>query len=480
MKRRGFLKGAALGLPTMILQADESSPPPALVRLYGRTARTDGAAAVDKMKIFTQWTGTGSAVWSVPAAHAEDYEVAVCYASGSPGSRFDVVCGNSRISAQTELTRGLFEMRDGVPESNLNNVERIYLPGTIRLTEGPNEIRLRMTDAKPGEALRLRSLELTRVAAKPALLHERDKALRARASTDWMVKSGYGLMFHWTSQSQPRSGPQKPYRDAVESFSVPKFVEAIQETGAGHVLFTVNHAVPHCPAPIRSWEKYHPGLTTSRDLLGEIATALKQSGIRFLLYINSPRFGKLAKIDPGEFLPGVTADAYVDMHVEVLEEIGRRYGSKLDGYWFDSWYQSFEQYPSIRQDRVFQACKAGNPSRTSAFNFWVLPACTDWQEYWAGEMGSPGRPASARYIEAGAGRGLQHQSLVFLDAPWVHSKPDSEMEAPRLSAETLTTYIRACMEHQGVVTVNLGVFQDGSIGPEARTLMSTVRKAIRT
>jgi hypothetical protein len=167
------------------------------------------------------------------------------------------------------------------------------------------------------------------------------------------------------------------------------------------------------------------------------------------------------------------------MHLEILGEIGRRYGRRLDGYWFDSWYQAFEHYPDIRQDLVFGACKEGNPGRITAFNFWILPCCTRWQEYWAGEIGSPEVAPESRYIRRGAGEGLQAHSLLFLDAPWVHSKPDSPMEAPRFSSDTLGNYIETCMKAQAVVTVNLGIFQEGEIGPEAAELMTAVRRRIR-
>ena len=94
-------------------------------------------------------------------------------------------------------------------------------------------------------------------------------------------------------------------------------------------------------------------------------------------------------------------------------------------------------------------------------------------------MGEPQRPAAARRIEAGAGRGPQHQSLLYLDAPWVHSMPDTEMEPPRFTAEKLIAYIRDSMSRQGVVTVNLGIYQEGNIGPQARRIMSAVRDASR-
>ena len=53
------------------------------------------------------------------------------------------------------------------------------------------------------------------------------------------------------------------------------------------------------------------------------------------------------------------------------------------------------------------------------------------------------------------------------------------MEQPRFTAEKLIAYIRDSMSRQGVVTVNLGIYQEGNIGPQARRIMSEVRKAIR-
>jgi hypothetical protein len=53
------------------------------------------------------------------------------------------------------------------------------------------------------------------------------------------------------------------------------------------------------------------------------------------------------------------------------------------------------------------------------------------------------------------------------------------MEPPRFSAEDLSNYVQSCMQNQGVVTVNLGVYQEASIGPQARELMWSVRRTVR-
>jgi len=143
----------------------------------------------------------------------------------------------------------------------------------------------------------------------------------------------------------------------------------VRATGAGYVIFTVNHADPHCPAPIRSWEKYHSGWTTKRDLIGEIADALQARGIRLMLYFASHVLGKMGETDSG---------TYLRAHQEILTEFGKRYGRKISGYWFDGWYQSLELYPDIDPRELWSAVKAGNPDRVVAYNSWIYPVETDW------------------------------------------------------------------------------------------------------
>jgi hypothetical protein len=444
---------------------------PIVYRAYASAARPDESVKLDGPKTTLQWSAAGAARWDVEIARTGDYQVALGYTCGDPGSRVELKSGDSSITALTRRTAGVFQ-------DPLLNIELVPLDGRLRLERGTPQLELTVSDPQGSHPLRLSCIELTPAADLGRVAAEQQKARATRSSTDWFVKSGYGLMFHWTAQSKPRHGPAKTYAEAVRDFPVDSFLKMVRETGAGHVLFTLNHAVPHCPAPIRAWEKFHPGLTTERDLIGELADGLHQAGKRFLLYINSPTFAKITQ-ERGVFSPNVDAKSYVEMHREILEEIGHRYGRKLDGYWFDSWYQAFQHFPDIRQDLVFHACKVGNPDRITAFNFWILPVSTPWQEYWAGEIGSPGVPPASRYIERGAGAGLQAHFLLFLDAPWVHGKPDTEMESPHFSTAALTDYIQQCMKSQAVVTVNLGIYQDGIIGPQAAECMAGVRQKIR-
>lgn len=286
-------------------------------------------------------------------------------------------------------------------------------------------------------------------------------------------------MFHWTDLTQPRDGVKKPYPEAVNTFDVTAFAKLIGEIGAAYVIFTLNHAHPHCPAPIQSWEAIHQGSTTRRDLIGEIADALEERGIRLLLYINSPVLTMLGQIgSTGLYELTCSEEQFTGIHKNVLSEIGSRYRTKLAGYWFDSWYQSLAAYPDVPIEAIYQYCKVGNPGRITAFNFWIFPVLTSWQDYWAGELNSLQSPFGSRYIERGAGTGFQAHGMLSMLPSWVHSDP-GPIPQPQFTSEDLIAHVKANMEHQAVTTINIGIYQDGSIEQSSLDMMYRLRRAIR-
>jgi len=462
--------------------------PTTVNRLYGGTADTCGSvASLDHLpkNMVMRWVGEGSLTWQVDAPESGDYEVALCYAALTEGAAVEVISGDSKAAGELHMTNGIYQDQSASERSPsdtgyLRNYERAHLKGSLSLSAGTNEIMLRVTEAKAATVIDLRSLELTPLAAKQELAAAAERAKKQRASTDWLVEAGYGVMFHWTDESQPRHGPKKPYADAVRDFDVDAFADMVEETGAGYVLLTLNHGNPHCPAPIAAWEALHPGWTTERDLVAEMAAALGERRIRLMLYIASHilmdrRFDEKPEDSIGEF--GDVEQAYAD----VLAEIGRRYGEKLAGYWFDGWDHIPTRYPDVRwpYEHLFEASKAGNPDRIISLNYWFFPDETPWQEYWAGEIDGPLKPLSGRFIEHAAGEGLQLQALIMLEDIWEHGEPDSAIPQPTFSAGELIQYVKGVMEKQGVMTINLGIYQDGGIGDESRRRMRALRRAIR-
>jgi Alpha-L-fucosidase len=492
LSRKSFLMmisgaAAALSADAGSLSFLQAAVPPATeplirgltpyIRLYGATAAEIGEnAKLDNLKISVNCKDASRIQWNVTVPEEGEYDLFISCAVPGPGFHLEVIAGLSSVRSELKLTEGVYRpTKDGW----FFNFERKRLDGRLHLTRGINPVQLQVSGADKQAVVHLRCLEVLPGSADAESTAAEQSARTHRASTDWFVKAVYGAMFHWTDFTQPRDGIKKLYPDAVNAFDVHTFARLIDEMGAGYVLLTLNHAHPHCPAPIQSWEAIHPGWTTRRDLLGDMAGALEKRGIRFLLYINSPVLTKLGDIGPtGLYELTCSEEQFAEIHKNVLTEIGSRYGDKLAGYWFDSWYQSLAAYPDVPIEAIYRYCKVGNPGRIAAFNFWIFPVLTPWQDYWAGELNALQNPFESRYIQRGAGIGLQAHGLLSMLPSWVHSET-GPIPPPQFSSEDLIAYVKANIEHQAVTTINIGIYQDGTMEQSSLDTMRQLRRAIR-
>jgi hypothetical protein len=446
------------------------------MRLYGATATAiEGNAKLDNLKISVDCKDSSRIKWNITAQEAGEYDLFISSAVPSPGFKLEVSSGLNVVKADLKLNEGVYR-----PDGEwFFNFEKSRLDGRLHLTRGVNPVTLQLSGAEKDQGVRFRCLEVLPVSARAGITAAEANARADRASTDWFVKAGYGAMFHWTDFTQPREGTKKLYPDAVDGFDVNAFASLLEEMGAGYVVFTLNHAHPHCPAPIHAWEAVHPGWTTKRDLIGDIAGALEKRGIRLILYINSPgltNFGKTG--ETGLYELTFSEEQFTEIHKNVLSEIGSRYGEKLAGYWFDSWYQSLAAYPDVPIEAIYRYCKVGNSGRITAFNFWIFPVLTPWQDYWAGELNALQNPFESRYIQRGAGTGFQAHGMVSMLESWVHSET-GPIPPPQFSAEDLIAHVKANMEHQAVTTINIGIYQDGTTEQSSLDAMRQLRRAIR-
>jgi hypothetical protein len=447
------------------------------IRLYGATAaEIVGSASLDHLRISVNCKDSSRITWNVTAPETGEYDLFISCAVPAPHFHLEVFSGPSSVKSDLKMTEGVFHPTDsGGPF----NFERTRLEGRLHLARGINPVTLQVSAPNTDEMVHLRCIEVLPASASAAMTTSQESARARRASTDWFVKTGYGVMFHWTDFTQPRDGMKKPYSDAVNAFDVDAFARVVDEMGAAYVVFTLNHAHPHCPAPIKSWETIHRGWTTKRDLIGEIADALEKQSIRLLLYINSPVLTKLGGIGTtGLYDLAFSEERFTEIHKDVLSEIGLRYRDKLAGYWFDSWYQSLAAYSDVPIEAIYRACKVGNPDRIAAFNFWIFPVLTPWQDYWAGELYSLQNPFESRYIQRGPGTGFQAHGMVSMLPSWVHSET-GPIPSPQFSTSELIAYVKANMEHQAVTTINIGIYQDGAIDESSLDMMRQLRGAIR-
>ena len=408
-----------------------------------------------------------SATWRVRVPQSGDYELSMIYAClpDSEDSEFEIVTGKSKVTHALKKTEGW--------AGELQNFEEKSLEGKLHLAAGINIITIGAINRTGiGEAMKLYALKLISPVVKQAMEVAQERAIKLRASTDWLVAAKYGVMFHWMPSTQPKRGLAKPFPAAVRDFDVNAFADMVQETGAGYVIFTAPHGIQWFPGPIQMIENILPGRTCARDLIGDMADALEKRGIKLILYYHHG-VGDHQWVKASGFL-NKDKSQFFKNEANILTEIGLRYGKKVAGFWFD------DRNPMQPFEKLYRATKAGNPDRIVAWNSWVLPTSTEFQDYYAGEFGGALiLPDTSYFGKSGPAGGLQPHGMIFLDDSWHHGHLDTDIEPPRFATKQLVDYVKKCIASNLVITMNMGIYQDGSASAATLAQMRSLRQVIR-
>lgn len=295
----------------------------------------------------------------------------------------------------------------------------------------------------------------------------------------------YGVGFHWTTWTVSKSGTIKPFGEAVQDFDVENFVKQVADTGAGHLMFTVTHALHWLPGPNEEVDRIIKGRTCKRDLIMEIADGLLAKGIKLLLYYNH---GTCPKQDPDwQDAVGSTLynkQAYFNNYCRILRWMGNHYGKKVFAYWLDS-ATAFTDDPDTPWMEMTMAAKAGNPDRLICYNTGIEEhkLATPYQDYWAGEV------TRLNYYPRGelTPAGLPWYALISwhphltrrIVGEWGISGDNFNAEWLKPSVDSVVTFIRRFYAHGGAVTCNLLCYQDGNILTHDLEVMREVKKIIR-
>lgn len=396
--------------------------------------------------------------WQVAAPEATSYECTLLV-SGPIGTQLQLSSGlgaSFLMLSEQGWQRATFEAP-------------LYLPSgtsTIALTLG----------ADAASTLELLSIELVPVAAAPGL---RDRAAAARSKDDWFQRAKYGVGVVWGEWSYPPTGARKAWADKVRDFDVDAFVAAVADTGADYLLLATSWATYYIAAPLASVDAVLPGRTSERDLIGEIADRLHARGIRLVLYYH------VGHGDPAWWAEqGFDEDdktTFVDTWESIITEIGQRYGSRLDGWWFDD---GIVYYPAPFE-RMATAARAGNPNRLVTWNNYIFPRLTEFQELAAGEGFASMRYDNSALIPldeqdlyvGGECKGMfPHGYFIYGDGrTWAIDSPDWVIRPPVWNAATTETTIRTYMPR--TFTLNILAYEDGSLGDVTRDTLAAVREA---
>lgn len=418
--------------------------------------------------------GEVSASWTVNVAQAGEFLTYVSLAAPD-GADVTVTAGAKTIKQTIRGTKGYF------PEPKIN-FER-FLLGSLYLDASEIQVSIK---SNPGAYVALSSIDL-----HPKKIEDvrEEAALAAKAGEgaarafEKYASKGFGMMFHWTAQSYPKSGERKSYESAVSDFDTERFADQVKTAGASYVFLTVNHAIKTFPAPLSVWEDYFPGYTTKRDLIADLYESLKRRDIDLMLYLNftaayidSPYSG----IEPDEngiyqhTRLDISKEAhYTRLCVDVFTAIGERYGDKIKGYWIDSCYQLDQQFDGYDFRPLYEAAKIGNPDRLVSFNFWVMPLTTPWNDYWAGETARYADIPCARLTDGPAAGQLNHQ-LFLIEEDWGCFTDAHPIPEPFYTAQDIASYAKKAKEAGTMLTINAEIYQEGILAEKS---LDMLRKA---
>ncbi len=310
------------------------------------------------------------------------------------------------------------------------------------------------------------------------------------ANTDWFAKCRLGISTHWTAQSQPVGQDDwLPFSEAVDHFSATGYVDQAAGAGAEYVIFTGAHALQMLPAPCAAIDRVAPGRTTKRDLIGELADACHARGLRFILYYNhSCNNGDDPAWEHAVGYHAADKSRLASNLLSILRELGSRYGSRLDGWWFDSCFSLDPRgvYNSVTTDmHGFQfpwedwtaAAKTGSADRLVSLSSGMLThfLYSTHQDYEGGEANDLIAVPTSRYTPDR----LQAHRWVCLDnSAWVHDRIKTPLAAPRFTLPSVADYVRTSNRASVPVTFNLDIDRTGQISPESLALLRQVKQQL--
>jgi hypothetical protein len=157
----------------------------------------------------------------------------------------------------------------------------------------------------------------------------------------------YGFFIHnvYKATAAPVGVKCETLDEFANLFDVRAFADQMADIGVEYVIFTLWHQGMHNLGPNPAIDKWLPGHTTKRDLIGELADALAAKKIALVLY-TAPNNGHLSPEDQAKvgFIKNnreapPPMPVFNDFINEVYAEVADRYSKKPNvlGFFWDGW-----------------------------------------------------------------------------------------------------------------------------------------------
>jgi hypothetical protein len=326
------------------------------------------------------------------------------------------------------------------------------------------------------------------------------RSLSCEANTDWFKDAKWGAFMHFladtaSAQTAAALTPDE-WNRRVDAFDVERLATDLADAGVRYFFLTIGQNSGFYCSPNKTFADIvdrKPSRFSERDLILDMAAALKPHGIRMMAYFNShaPSHDRQAiknlrctppwdcgawsfkpdaysKEDAGKTDARLTE--FQTMWESIVREWSVRWAGDVHGWWIDGCYFSDKMYNASEAPNYASfaaALKAGNPASIVAFNSGcnVPVVClTQYEDYTAGEAdrGLPVADAWGPIPCAPVKRfvkGAQYHILTFQGDWWGQG-------TPRFNDELFVGFTRHINAQQGGVTWDVP-HKDGVIGPAA-------------
>ena len=189
------------------------------------------------------------------------------------------------------------------------------------------------------------------------------------------MKHGFFVHYVWDGSNGPmRPDGSKPTSidETANSFDAPGFADDMAAMGVEYVIFTAWQANFFPLYPSSAMNKYHSGRTPTRDMVGDMITAVRAKGIRVLLYTHP--------YQPIQYL-GTYPNQYADLEWndnlinDVYAELVDRYGDQIDGLFVDENFWQGNQDEYVDYDRLSDTIRRRNPELVLMHNWGAWSSC---------------------------------------------------------------------------------------------------------
>ncbi len=357
--------------------------------------------------------------------------------------------------------------------------------GVINIPAGTHVLQL-IRNTAAGSNIEIKSLELLRESDKPAY---DTRVANFKSYPTWFCgpNTRYGIMLQFGPWGYPQTGNQQTLQNFANGFDVNKFVTLIKATGAAYVIWSITWVTYRLIAPIHTVDSIigAPGYTTTRDLLGEIATALHNNGIKLCLYYHTGMGQEPAWTSkftwPSNFYLTGTGDRtqFFNNWSAVVGEIGARYGANLDGWFFDD---GCYYYPAPFE-RLAAVARTGNPKRMVSWNAWVAARFTDFQDAWFAE-GSYGNELFGQSPVGGNGvftdgpqKGLVGHGMFLVDGGWGITGANQPINTT-VTLNQVQTWVNNARSHGRPLSLDIELWEDGTTSQSTLDLLTGLNSSV--